>query len=253
MQRRLKSPNISQVVVSGGGAIGVETAGEIGEALNGKPGWLFNAPQNVRITIVTSAASLLPSLPPKQGSKAESYLQAVGVDVIYKTRVTRTEQTKARTTVHLDSGSSISADVYIPATGLTPSSTFLPENLLNARGYVKTDANMHVIGAPAGVFAVGDVSSHGIGQTMPIMDSIPVLGHNLGVALGVSGLTELKVFDKSFKDTQIVPIGRSRGVGALFGWGVPSWFVAYMKGRDYLLDHVNQVTDGAKKWGKIAA
>jgi hypothetical protein len=36
-------------------------------------------------------------------------------------------------------------------------------------------------------------------------------------------------------ETQLVPIGRSKGVGALMGWEVPSWVVWAIKGRDYWL------------------
>jgi hypothetical protein len=32
-----------------------------------------------------------------------------------------------------------------------------------------------------------------------------------------------------------VPLGRGGGVGAIYGWRVPSWAVWLIKGRDYLV------------------
>lgn len=61
------------IVISGGGPAGVETAGEIGEALNGTAGWFASHPANprARITIITNGSKLLPALRQSLSDKAE--------------------------------------------------------------------------------------------------------------------------------------------------------------------------------------
>ena len=54
---------------------------------------------------------------------------------------------------------------------------------------------------------------------------------------------------KNMKETQLVPIGRSKGVGAVFGWWVPSIFVWLIKGRDYMVPKGPERIDGSA-WEK---
>jgi hypothetical protein len=44
-----------------------------------------------------------------------------------------------------------------------------------------------------------------------------------------------RLYELEKREMQIVPVGRSKGVGAIFGWRVPSWFVWLLKGRDFML------------------
>lgn len=77
------------IVIAGGGPAGVETAGEIAEALNGTPGWFQSRPKNpkAQITLITSADKLLPRLRPAIAKEAERGLNRLGVDVKYNTKV----------------------------------------------------------------------------------------------------------------------------------------------------------------------
>jgi NADH dehydrogenase FAD-containing subunit len=47
-------------------------------------------------------------------------------------------------------------DMYIPAFGLTPNSSYIPDQYLNAKGFVKVHDDLQVRGAPD-VYALGDV------------------------------------------------------------------------------------------------
>jgi hypothetical protein len=60
---------------------------------------------------------------------------------------------------------------------------------------------------------------------------------------------EDKLYKPNLTETQVVPIGRSKGVGALFGWRVPSIMVWFIKGRDYMLSFQGPIVDGSK-WDK---
>jgi NADH dehydrogenase FAD-containing subunit len=77
------------IVIAGGGPAGVETAGEIGEYLNGTPGWFQSWPKNpkAQITLITSSDKLLPRLRPAIAKQAEHDLNRLGVQVKYNTKV----------------------------------------------------------------------------------------------------------------------------------------------------------------------
>ena len=63
-----------------------------------------------------------------------------------------------RTELSFSDGEKTIADLYIPTTGLTPNSSYAPQNLLNANGFVLVDEFLRVKGT-TDVWAVGDVSS----------------------------------------------------------------------------------------------
>lgn len=60
---------------------------------------------------------------------------------------------------------------------------------------------------------------------------------------------EDKVYTKNEKELQIVPVGPSKGVGAILGWRVPSLFVWLLKGRDYMIPKGSECIDGSR-WKK---
>ena len=51
------------------------------------------------------------------------------------------------------------------------------------------------------------------------------------------------------REMQLVPIGRSKGVGAAMGYRVPSIMVWAIKGRDYWLWTTGKLWDG-RQWAK---
>lgn len=63
-----------------------------------------------------------------------------------------------RTELSLSDGQKIVTDLYIPTTGLTPNSSYIPHNLLNANGFVIVDEFLRAKGT-TDVWAVGDISS----------------------------------------------------------------------------------------------
>lgn len=257
------------IVIGGGGPAGVETAGELGHELNGLAGLFSSAPKDpkVKITIVTSDTKLLPVLRPAIAKKAEQILAKVGVNVIYNTRVESVlpvgagnedpatlslDGVTTKTTVTLSNGETIDADLYIPATGVRPNTQFIPKTLLNERGFLENNAKtLRVDAAGPNVYAVGDVASYCVGGVMDIYSAIPVLGENIKRdLLGDKATGADKEYVPNKKETQLVPIGRSKGVGAIFGFKLPSFFVWLLKGRDYFSSMTPPIVDGSK-WGKI--
>ncbi|EOD50880.1 putative amid-like mitochondrial protein [Neofusicoccum parvum UCRNP2] len=263
VQEALKTAK--SVFVAGGGPAGVETAGEIGEFLNGSPGWFQSGPpkhQKAVITVATNAEKILPVLRPAIAEKAGKYLARVGVIVKKNARVEGAEKNKdGTTTVTLSTGDSLTVDVYIPATGVKPNTEFVPKNLITEKGYIDNNATtLRVDGAGPRVFAVGDVGSSARGGVMDLDTAIPVVMTNLSRDLhAFADAKEEKEHAKptgadrpykpNTKETQLVPIGQSKGVGAVFGWKLPSFFVWMIKGRDYFTSMGPGLVDGSK-WKK---
>jgi NADH dehydrogenase FAD-containing subunit len=132
------------IVISGGGPSAVELAGEIGEYLNGAAGWFANRLSNpqTKIILIAGAGKLLPILSQRFSDWAESLLNRVGIDVIFNLRTTGTEERANGTTlVHLNNNTEIECDLFILAIGVKPNTRFVPANLLNDRGYIKTNGS----------------------------------------------------------------------------------------------------------------
>ncbi|KAH3985966.1 hypothetical protein HBH64_116130 [Parastagonospora nodorum] len=253
------------VVIGGGGPVGVETAGEVAEILNGKPGFMASAPKNLKakVTLVCGDKKLLPVLREAIGQTAQQYLKRVGCEVVYNTKVVSAnkigDSEGAKTKVELSSGESIEADIYIDATGTRPNTGFLPKEWLGDRNKVATNPKtLRVDNVSAQrVYVVGDVGSHTRGGVMDQYDHIPVAMTNLKTDL-IAHLTGNaptgdRHFTPNLKEQQIVPIGTQKGVGAFNGYRVPSQMVWAIKGRDYMISQLAEGTlrgDNYKKEGK---
>ncbi|KAJ9666742.1 hypothetical protein H2201_003146 [Coniosporium apollinis] len=262
LQTRL--PRAKTVLIAGGGPAGVETAGEIGEQLNGRAGFAAKRPgkTHATITLVAGGSRLLSALRPALAKTAEGYLNKVGVDVIYNVKMESATPTgDGKTEVRLSNGETRVVDVFIPATGVEPNTEFLPAHLKNEKGYVKTNpSTLRVDEAGPRVYCLGDVGTYTRGGVMDIYDAVPVIMTNISrdlhAAVGSeknNGLPTGKdrAYKPNLKETQLVPVGRSVGVGAVFGWKLPSTMVWAIKGRDYLTGAAPSIQMGTK-WKKDA-
>ena len=204
--------SIKSVVIAGGGPAGIETAGELGEYLNGRAGWFSSSLANpkVAITVVNSGSDILPVLRPAIAGQAEKLLAKVGVTVIKNARVksvapqsagTETALT-SETTVTLENGKILDADLYIPATGSKPNTAFISEELLKSDGRVDTNhETLRVDKAGERVYAIGDVASYSRPAIHIILEAVPVLAANMKRDLLLaSGKGGSEVEDRKFKE-----------------------------------------------------
>lgn len=160
------------------------------------------------------------------------------------------------TLVTLGNDQVLHADLFIPATGLLPNTAFISPQLLTSDGHVETNpTTLRVDKAGPRVYAVGDVGSYARPAIHLILTAIPVFCANVkrdlllhgGAAEGsIAAEREYKV-DKS--ETQMVPIGKAKGVGAAMGYRLPSFLVWLIKGRDYWLWTTGGLWSG-KQWNK---
>ena len=262
---RKSLPTAKSIVIAGGGPAGIETAGELGEFLNGRAGWFSSKIANpkVPITVVSADSKILPALRPAIAKKAEGYLAKVGVTVVKNARVKTvaphgagTDSATTKTTLTLEDGKTLDADLYIPATGTRPNTGFIHEALLRADGRVDTNAStLRVDKAGPRVYAVGDAASYARPAIHLILSAIPVLCANIKCDLLLASGKEKssiggdRVFKEDSRETQMVPIGKSKGVGAAMGYRLPSFMVWLVKGRDYWLWTTGDLWSG-KQWAK---
>jgi NADH dehydrogenase FAD-containing subunit len=240
-----KVQTAKDIVIVGGGPTAVEFAGEVAEHRNGKPGWFSSkVEKKTNITLITASDKLLPALRPAIAKAAEAKLRALGVEVLYNQRVVSTSPSGSRTNITLAKGDALEADLYVPAYGVEPNSSFLPSHLLDEKKYLQTnDKTLRVDAAGPRVYAIGDVASYSRNSIIDIMSSLPVLFVNLKRDLLAYNamLPDEKpkgrdrIYEKEEREMQFVPIGSGGGVGALMGWKVPSFFVWALKGRDYMV------------------
>ncbi|POS77478.1 hypothetical protein DHEL01_v204136 [Diaporthe helianthi] len=248
-------PAAQNIVISGGGPTSVETAGELGQFLNGRPRF-FRSRQTsprVNITIITSSSKILPDLRQSIADKAEKLSAGVGVSVIKNARVksvipagarSSLELLTSKTTVVLDDGRAIDADIYIPATGTTPNTGFISDrSLLAPDGRVNTNPSTLRVDCAGPcyrmIYAIGDASSYARPAVHNILSAVPVLCASMRHDL---------LFGGSHQEDPAAR-GTSKGVGAAMGTRLPGFLVWLLKGRDYWLWTTESLWNG-KKWNK---
>ncbi|KAH8758309.1 hypothetical protein F5883DRAFT_466640 [Diaporthe sp. PMI_573] len=264
-------PGARNIVIAGGGPTSVETAGELGAYLNGQPS-TFRSRQprpRVNITIITSNSRILSNLRASIADKAEKFLADVGVKVITNARVknvipasagSNLELLTAKTTVVLEDRKAIDADMYIPATGTTPNTGFISDrSLLAADARVNTNPStlrVDCAGPESRIYAIGDASTYARPAVHNILSAVPILCASMEHDLLFEGIHQKdlsagggRVFEEDTKETQLVPIGTAKGVGAAMGVQLPSFLVWLLKGRDYWLWTTGSLWNG-KKWSK---
>lgn len=233
-----------RIVIVGGGPTGVEFAGEVAEHRNGKPGWFSSVRKNLDITLLTSGTRLLPALRPSIGKAAETKLNYLGVEVVYGARVVGTSLEGGITRINLQNGQQLEADLYVPAYGVQPNTSWLPHELLDGKKYLKTnDQTLRVDAAGPRVYALGDVASYSTNNIQSITDGKDVLLVNLKQDLLAfdpertipASRDADKLYVHDARENQIVPIGSTGGVGAILGYRLPSFLVWLIKGRDYMV------------------
>ncbi|KAK0388476.1 hypothetical protein NLU13_4720 [Sarocladium strictum] len=264
---RAALPSAKHIVIAGGGPTGIETAAELGEHLNGKPGWFAGELKDpkVKITVVTSGDHILPYLRSSIADKAEPLLAKIGVSIIKDTKVEAVSPPDAgsktnvasKATISLQGGNTIEADLYIPSTGYIPSTSFVPPRLLAADGRIKVDpSTLRVPDAGDRVYALGDCSDYARQAIHLLLEAVPCAGNNMKRDLFLAeGLEKDAPAEKKYKEdtreTHLVPIGTSTGVGSAMGHGIPSFVVTMIKGKHYWLNTLPKVWSG-EQWAKEA-
>lgn len=265
------------VLIAGGGPVGVETAGEVASAQPAAKITLLSGGHRLlqRVKPATGARA--------QAYLEQNFGVTVIHDVRVESTVAssaNSEGESGKTTVPLSDGSTHTTDLFIDATGGVPNSQFMPQEWLDETKRVITrDAYFRVRGGGAGdsnadgVYVLGDIVAGSANTLMELDAMVPVvcssvgldiaarhepaegrraapkpgiLGTLLGFLPGASSTTLSQKEFKPIKGTILVPIGPAGGVGQLFGWQTPGWFVKMAKGKSFLIQMMGPMISGDK-------
>ncbi|KAI0076565.1 FAD/NAD-P-binding domain-containing protein [Panus rudis PR-1116 ss-1] len=230
---RRKYANAKHVVIIGGGAVGIETAGEIKEAFPRK-----------KVTIIHRDSDLLnDTYPDKYRKDMLRRVRKFGIQVILGDAVDPVPEpnTVGLTTAH---GKNIpDADLIIPAYGSRPNTSFintLDSTVLTDRGLVKVKPTLEIVGHP-GVFAAGDII-----DWKEQKQAAKAGTHGKIAAANVISFVQGLAPSKEYKGSPeliIIPIG-SNGGGAYFGilWGLTfgDWVSRLLKSKDLMVSMVRK-------------
>ena len=224
------------VLISGGGAVGVETAGEVGSYY-----------PNKNITLLSGTTRLLIRLTAYNSAKAEHKLKILGVNTLHNLRVTSVKKNDdGTTTLGFSDGSTRPVDVFIDATGPRPNTAFLPTSWIDPRGHVIVDP-LTLRTNTEGVYAVGDVANYCDGGIISTSNGIAPVCTSIGIDIAKDAGVESPFKQKTYSgigETQFVPTGPSGGVGQLFGWRLPSFLVWLIKSRTFFVSMAKGAVEG---------
>lgn len=235
IQSRL--PSAKTIMIVGGGTAGTETAGEVGH-LHGKQ---TSSPKD--ITILSGHERLLKGLRPAIGQRAQEFLEGMGVKVEHNLKLTDSSDLGNGTTkVVLSDGTTRTVDMLIVATGRKPASSYLSSSLLDDQGRVICD-EYNRVPSLKDVWVTGDIAQNSPGGIMYIQFAGPTTVNNIVAELG--GKAKVKKYKPlTTKETQFVPVGPEYGVGAAFGWWIPSAVIRMVKGKNMFFPKAMQTVMG---------
>ncbi|KAJ5361648.1 hypothetical protein N7541_002492 [Penicillium brevicompactum] len=232
-----------EIVIGGAGPIGVELAGELAEAVeqSGNAG-------KVSITIVSATERVLPMLKTSASSAARKQLEHKKVKVLTSKRVVGVEtpaEEGSKWVVNLEGGDKLSADLYIPTTGVTPNNSFIPAQLLDQDGWVTVGKDMRVKSADGSklpIFAAGDITNNSMRLSFKATEQAQVAAANLKA--DIVGGTAYKSYEQGDSIMMVVPVGEAGGTGQIFGFVPFSFMVKMIKGKHYFIDKASGAVAG---------
>jgi NADH dehydrogenase FAD-containing subunit len=224
--------SVNRVAIVGGGAVGVELAGEIATAHPGK-----------RVTLVSGAPALMPGYSAKLAGSLEAQLRAKGVDIHLGTRV---ESMGATDSPYLGTlpGTAYAGEsqLIFPALGARPIIEIfrrMPTASFDAQGRVVVDAWLRPAGARR-LFALGDAAATGDPMTIvAITRQVPWLAKIIAATLAGESPQSLPAYVPWSSRGILVPLGPRDGASVLpvtrHGLLVGKWPTALIKGRELFI------------------
>ncbi|KAF9567232.1 FAD/NAD(P)-binding domain-containing protein [Agrocybe pediades] len=209
-ETRSRFANAKDIVLAGGGSIGIELAGELKDLGGGK-----------NITIVHSQDLLLnDAYPRKWRQKATKSVTDRGVNVILEDYIDDLEIKDGKITTR--KGKSITADIVMPTRGPRPNTKFLESlgsDVLASNGYINVLPTLQVKGHP-NIFALGDaIEWKEQKQAGKVGNHAAVVLANVLAILGVS--KKALVNYKGSNEMIVITNGKNGGIGYFnVLWGI---------------------------------
>jgi NADH dehydrogenase FAD-containing subunit len=222
----------NEVAIVGGGAVGVELAGEIATAHPDK-----------RVTIVSSTPALMPGYAPRLARSLEAQLREKGVRLRLSTRV---ETLQAHDEPFFGAlaclPDALESQLVFPALGARPVTAIfqsMPSASFDAQGRVQVDAWLRPAGAQR-LFAIGDAASTGDPMTIvAITRQVPWLAKLVTAMLAGTSPASMPGYSPWSSRGILVPLGPRDGASVLpvtaGGVLVGKWVTALIKGRELFI------------------
>ncbi len=214
------------VAIVGAGAVGTELAGEIAHFMPEK-----------KVTLISSEASLFPTMPSKFGSALQSKLNNAGVTTILGARAENLESMiePYAGELQLSTGDRIAADLIFPVIGSRATSTILetlPGLSKGAANRAKTDPWLRPSDLP-NVFAAGDVAEAGDAMTIVAASrQAPWLAKMLTALINGKKVEDMGKYKPWGKAPFLVPLGPQKGNSYLVMFTAGDAITRLMKGKD---------------------
>ncbi|KAK0208923.1 hypothetical protein DFS33DRAFT_1306417 [Desarmillaria ectypa] len=145
---RSRFQDANDIVLVGGGSVGIEFAGEI------KDIW-----PNKKVTIIHGGSKLLnDAYPDRFRNKMENGMKSRGVEIVYNDYLDDIPASGVES-VTTRNGKIIKADLFVPAWGPKPNTGFIASSLPGAitdKGFVKIKPTLQLASYPE-IFALGDI------------------------------------------------------------------------------------------------
>jgi NADH:quinone reductase (non-electrogenic) len=211
-QRRLAT-----VVVGGGGATGVELAGELAEILPKVAGRHGLAPDRPAVWLVEAGPTILADSSPQLIDKATSILSDLGVQVRTNAAIAAATEEGFR----LTDGQLVQGGVFVWAGGVKAPELVAGSGLpVGHNGRVKVDRYLRVLDHPE-IYVAGDLASvtdPRTGHVLPPLAQVALeegetVARNLDAELRDKPLEAFTFHDKGF----VVSVGTRRGVADVVG------------------------------------
>ena len=170
-------------------------------------------------------------------------LQNRNVNIVFKTRITSAETLPSgQTELTLSTGGKMTCDLYLPCTGVTPNTSFMPKDLLNANGEIVVDEYMAVKGA-SDMWSCGDAAHIQAKKVMYAAEQATYLGATLHTVL-TTGKKPAAAYKVNNKPMGAVTVGRAKGFGQMGSWSLPSFMVMFVKGKTMMVENLPKVISG---------
>jgi apoptosis-inducing factor 2 len=223
-----------RVLIVGGGAVGIELAGEIIESFPEK-----------RVTVVEAGPHILPVTSEKPRRWAADFLLRHGAKLLTGERIIAPAaippgNLDARGGQAVtDAGSRIDYDVGFWCVGLKPDASYLNAHFpeaLDARGLIRVSGDLRVIGERQ-IFAVGDTTDLPDKGAMWARYHAEVAIRNLKRLIASPTASTLAQYKRPMpRTTMLVTLGRNNGVIDLpFGTFRAGWLARKLKGEHMLV------------------
>lgn len=212
-----KIESMDSILVVGGGATGVELAGEI----------VTDYPDK-KVTLVSRGTTLMDFLGPKASQRALDWLISKKVEVILGQSI---DLDSTKDGVYVTSGGKIvKADCHFMCTGMPLGSEWLKntilKDILDEYGRVMVDSHLRVTGHK-NIFAIGDITNiDEIKQGHVTQDHSSMTAKNIKLLVTGGNESQLAIY-KPAAPKGLVSLGRKEGVlhiaGMTFSGCVPGW------------------------------